>query len=115
MTSHDIPYCPLMAFKLLHEAKSCGALKISSSWIMKDFKSKPIFATRFLTVSGKYIPMMTAKTIQHLTGLLYHKCYFIASTPTQGIGVPKTRGRRGYALVGKHSSGHKTSENLPVK
>lgn len=45
MTSHDIPYCPLVKFKLLDEAKSCGALKISLSWMMKDFKSKPIFAT----------------------------------------------------------------------
>lgn len=91
MTSHDIPYCPLMAFQLLNEAKSCGALKISLSWMMKDFKSKPIFATKFLTVSGKYIPVMTANTIQHLTGLLYHKGCFIASTPTQAIGVPRNR------------------------
>lgn len=47
MTSHDIPYCPLMAFKLLNEAKSCGALKISLSWMMTAFKLKPIFATKF--------------------------------------------------------------------
>lgn len=71
-----------MKFKLLNEAKSCGVLKISLSWTMKDFKSKPISATEFLTISGKYIPMMTAKTIQHLTGHPYHreeqaKCYFI--------------------------------------
>lgn len=72
MTSHDIPSCPLMAFKVLHGAKSCGALKISLSWMMKDFKSKPIFATKFLRVWDKYVPMMTAKTTQHLTGLLYH-------------------------------------------
>lgn len=63
MTSHDIPYCPLMAFKLLNEAKSCGALKISLSWMVKAFKLKPIFATKFPKASGKCVPMMTAKTI----------------------------------------------------